>query len=248
LLQGMAKGLTGNREPLRASPCFKNNYAVFFSQKKMSVVMIGICGRTGSGKSTMAKRIRNYFGTDRAAILSMDDFYRELTPEDHELALRNEYDFDCLESFDLQRLVETVRSAKEGKEFPLVQYDHATHKHRLVEVCEGGKAAPMVWIVEGLYLFAVQELNPLFDLKLFMDIDSDESLLRRIRRDIVYRRRNVEGVLMQYEKYVKPAYEKIVLPYRGDADICVLHGAFNDPAFSAICNFIKAHQRFSKAE
>lgn len=203
----------------------------------MSSLVVGICGRTGSGKSTMAKRLMQALSaTTTVQVLSMDDFYRELTDSDHELALRNEFDFDTLDSFDLAALRNTINCAKENRgPVSYHRYDHASHKHKSdATVLQPAK----VWIVEGLYLFAVKDLVPLFDFKVFMDIGADVSLLRRVRRDIVYRRRNVEGVLAQYERYVKPAYDLLVKPARDVADVCVMRGALNEPAFSAVMHHI----------
>lgn len=201
--------------------------------------LLGICGRTGSGKTEFAKRIKTKLTAEgiSVGILSMDDFYRELSAEDHERALRNEYDFDCLASFDLAAFHKTILCAKQRQETVLYNgYDHANHKHQSVPT----QRAPCdVWIVEGLYLFAAQELLPLFDLKIFMEIDADESLIRRIRRDIVSRRRSVEGVLTQYERYVKPAYEAIVAPSRLYAHICVMRGAHNKQAMDGVLAYTR---------
>ncbi len=88
-------------------------------------------------------------------------------------------------------------------------------------------------------MFAVPGIQHLFDVKIFMDVDSDTSLLRRVRRDIVHRRRDVEGVLTQYERYVKPAYEKLVAPHRNNAHICVIGGAYNEQGYEMICSYIE---------
>lgn len=203
------------------------------------MLIIGICGRTGSGKTEFAKRIETELKLSSidVGIISMDDFYEELSEPDHVRALDNRYDFDCIESFNIDALYDTIWEAKNGHDIAYNLYDHANHKHKpqpkKVEACD-------VWIVEGLYLFAADKLLPLFDLKIFMEVDADESLIRRIRRDIVSRRRTVEGVLLQYERYVKPAYNSIVAPSREKADICVLRGAFNTPAFEGVISFIKS--------
>ncbi len=203
------------------------------------VVLIGICGRTGSGKSEFAKRIQKTFTNEgkRVGIISMDDFYRALNEEDHQLALENKYDFDCLSSFDLSMLIATVASAKCGEKVSYNLYDHANHRHKanikVVDPCD-------IWIVEGLYLFAVEQLLSMFDLKIFMEVDADESLIRRIRRDSVTRRRTIEGVLAQYEQYVKPAYDRIVAQSRQYADICVMRGAYNAPALDSVISYCRS--------
>jgi uridine kinase len=202
--------------------------------------MIGICGRSGSGKSTLAHRIQRTLQDDtklKVGLMSMDDYYTELSEEDHQKALNNDYDFDCLEAFDLGRLRQNVGAASRGHSVRYTKYDHANHKHNS-EFQE--YEAAQVWIVEGLYLFAVPDMMHMFNLRIFMEVDADESLLRRVRRDIVSRRRDVANVLNQYERYVKPAYELIVAPSRSKADISVMRGAFNDVAFQTIINAVKA--------
>lgn len=204
------------------------------------MLIVGVCGRTGSGKSTFAKRLKDRLcdADITVGVLSMDDFYLELDEADHLLALKNEYDFDCLESFDVPRMLTTLKTIKAGHALSFNKYDHANHKHQTAvttfEPCN-------VWIIEGLYLFAIPEVVALFDLKVYMQVDSDVSLLRRVRRDIVQRRRDVDGVLQQYERYVKPAYHKLVAPSRSVADICVMNGAYNEPAFDSVYHFIIAH-------
>lgn len=199
-------------------------------------MIVGICGRSGSGKSTFATNLMKKLSTSHSVgLIAMDDFYSELTEDDHLKALNNDFDFDCLEAFDIQRMVDTVEAVKGGNDVSYYGYDHANHRHKSNPVKLGRVS---ILFVEGLYLFAIPDLVSLFDIKIFMDIEADESLLRRIRRDTVYRRRTVEGVLEQYEKYVKPAYESIVAPSRRFADLSVMNGAFNEIAFNAMFNCI----------
>jgi uridine kinase len=202
--------------------------------------LIGICGRSGSGKSTFAKRLQQSLRDMqfKVGLMNMDDYYSELSEEDHQQALAGNYDFDCLEAFDLDRLRDNIEAASQGRSVAYSKYDHANHKHDPSSLHEYEPA--QVWIVEGLYLFAVPGLMDLFNLRIFMEVDADDSLLRRVRRDIVSRRRDVASVLEQYERYVKPAYELIVAPSRSKADICVMRGAFNDVAFSLVLNSLKA--------
>lgn len=204
----------------------------------MSVsTVIGVCGRSASGKTSFAKKLQQQLsiGGRQVGLLSMDDFYRELTEEEHHRALANEFDFDCLEAFDIAALTQTLETARAGESVvSYYRYDHANHKHHSVPMqldpCD-------VWIIEGLYLFAVKSIVDLFDLRVFMEIDADTSLVRRIRRDIVSRRRDVEGVLAQYERYVKPAYDLLVQPSRNKADVCVMHGAENERGFRLVLDY-----------
>lgn len=200
--------------------------------------LVGVCGATGSGKTTASKLIQKELHRHglTVGVLSMDDFYRELNEEQHELALANEYDFDCLESFDRDRLKSTISDAKAGKVLRFHGYDHATHRHR--ENVETLGPFDVV-VFEGLYLFADEEVAELFDFRIFMDVQADECLIRRIRRDIVQRRRTVEGVLQQYERYVMPAYERLVKPSRKHAHVIIPRGAHNGPAMSSVYSHVR---------
>lgn len=206
-------------------------------------LLIGVCGRTGSGKTTAAKLIQTVLEEQdglSVGVLSMDDFYRELSEEEHRRALANDYDFDCLESFDRDALRKTIGSARDGQALHFRAYDHASHKHS-TDVQELGPFDVVVF--EGLYLFADSTVADLFDLRIFMEVDADESLIRRVRRDIVKRRRSVEGVLEQYERYVKPAYERLVKPSKRHADIIIPRGAHNTPAMNSVYSYIRSRLR-----
>jgi uridine kinase len=203
--------------------------------------LIGICGRTASGKTSIAREICWRLNAEgiSAGLLQMDNMYRELSDMDHDRALRNEYDFDSLSAFDLPALKQQLAQARSGNPVEFSHYDHSTHKHLLTtEVLPAAK----VWVVEGLYLFADDEIANAFDLKVFMDVDSDDSLTRRIRRDCVERGRTVESVLDQYQRFVKPAYERLVQPYRNRSDITIHRGMKNPAALDAVLHYIRGRQ------
>lgn len=200
--------------------------------------LIGVCGRSSSGKTTISKEICRILASEGHTIgfLQMDNFYRHLSAEDHEAALRGEYNFDCLDSFDMPAFVAQLEAAKNGESVYFSEYDHSTHSPG-EQKCIGPAS---VWVVEGLYLFSEQHVVDLFDFKIFMDVDADTSLSRRIRRDCVERARTVEGVLTQYEKFVKPAYLSLVEPFRHRSDITVLRGSRNRQALDAILHYIRS--------
>ena len=197
-------------------------------------LVIGVTGPSGSGKSTIAKRLRDEIGS--AVVISMDDLYKELTVEDHERALRNEYDFDCLEAFDMERLESLIRQAKRGDTMVFHRYDHASHRHK----AEPTTLEPMKLVIfEGLYLLSEPNIRALFDYMIYLDIEGDESLLRRIRRDTVSRRRTVHQVLAQYETYVKPAFEKLVSPVRRFCDVCIGRGSYNERGYQTVLSYLE---------
>ena len=207
---------------------------------KMSL-LIGICGRTGSGKTSAAKHIDESLRGDgiSVGVFSMDDYYRELTDEEHIRALENKHDFDCLESFELQLLKTAIETAKKGEVVRFRTYDHANHKHS-TDYEERGPFDVVVF--EGLYLFSDRAVAECFDLKIYMEVDPDVSLMRRIRRDVVKRRRTTPRVLDQYERYVKPAYEKLVAPSKMWADIIIPRGAHNKLGMESVLSFIRRRQ------
>lgn len=209
----------------------------------MVSALIGVCGRSASGKTLFAKKLREELVhcNRSVGVLSMDDFYRELSEEERALALKNEFDFDCLEAFDLVAFRKTLEALRGDDDDSAVieyyGYDLKTHQRKttktVLEKCD-------IWIVEGLYLFAVSScIVDLFDLRVFMEIDADVSLLRRVRRDIVSRGRCIEDVLSQYERYVKPAYDLLVQPSRNKADICIMRGAYNERGVKLVLDFCR---------
>ena len=202
-------------------------------------LLIGLCGRTASGKTTAAELIAKTLSNEgtTVGVVSMDDFYLELNEEEHQRALRNEHDFDCLEAFDITALKSVIGSAARGEMLCFHRYDHASHKH-CKELMELGPFELVIF--EGLYLFSDPSIAELLMVRLFMEVDADESLIRRVRRDVAKRRRNVDGVFEQYETYVKPAYAKLVEPAKKHAHIIIPGGAHNKEAIDMVSSYIKA--------
>lgn len=201
-------------------------------------LLIGISGRTASGKTSLARLVKERLESEgyRVGVIEMDSFYRELNPNEHEQALNNNYNFDDLSAFDLSMLCEQLHRAKNGQSVINSGYDHATHKHISSVITQ---LSADVWVVEGLYLFVDNVIANMFDLKIFMDVDADTSLVRRIRRDCIDRKRTVEGVLDQYERYVQPAYATLVEPSRLRSDITIHRGVRNVAALDAVLTYIR---------
>lgn len=187
--------------------------------------------------STISKHIKEKVESEglKIHVFSMDDFYRELSDNEHKLALDGDFDFDCIESFDIDLFKKQIRNMKNKKKFVHQFYDHALHKHKKEII---GILSCDVCIVEGLYLFADDEIAEMFDLCLFIEIDSDESLIRRIKRDMCSRGYTLDYILKQYQKFVKPAYSKLVEPSKSKIDVFIQRGASNQPAIETIFDFI----------
>ncbi|KAH1173088.1 hypothetical protein KIL84_016927 [Mauremys mutica] len=183
--------------------------------------VIGLCGGSASGKTTVANKIIEALDVPWVVLLSMDCFYKVLNKEQQELAARNEYNFDHPDAFDFDLLVSVLRQLKKGKSVKVPVYDFTTHSRRKEWKTIYGAN---VVVFEGILSFANKELLKLLDMKVFVDTDSDIRLVRRLQRDIMERGRDIVGVIKQYNKFVKPAFEQYIEPTVQVADIVVPRG------------------------
>uniref|UniRef100_A0A3B4UUA7 Uridine-cytidine kinase n=1 Tax=Seriola dumerili TaxID=41447 RepID=A0A3B4UUA7_SERDU len=204
------------------------------TQSKEAFV-IGLCGGSASGKTTVARKIIEALDVPWVVLLSMDSFYKVLTPEEQILAASNDYNFDHPDAFDFDLLKHILRKLKKGKSVKIPVYDFTTHgRHKEWKTVYGAS----VIIFEGIMAFADKELLQLLDMKLFVDTDSDIRLVRRLRRDISERGREIEGVIKQYNKFVKPAFEQYIEPTMRLADIVVPRGGGNMVAIDLIVQHV----------
>ncbi|MBN3274343.1 UCKL1 protein, partial [Polyodon spathula] len=196
------------------------------TQSKEAFV-IGLCGGSACGKTTVARKIIEALDVPWVVLLSMDSFYKVLSPEQQQLAASNDYNFDHVDAFDFVLLVHTLKKLKQGKSVKIPVYDFTTHgRQKEWKIVYGAS----VIIFEGIMSFADKELLKLLDMKIFVDTDSDIRLVRRLQRDITERGREIEGVIKQYNKFVKPAFEQYIEPTMRLADIVVPRG--NECSFS----------------
>lgn len=199
------------------------------------VMTIGIAGGTGSGKTTLTKRIASQFG-ENISVVYHDNYYKahnELPYE--ERALLN---YDHPDAFDTELLIKHIKMLKEGKEVESPVYDYAIHNRSDQTVVI---RPTKVIIAEGILLFHDPELCDLLDIKIFVDTDADVRILRRIIRDVKQRERSLESVVNQYLNTVKPMHEQFVEPSKRNADIIVLDGGYNLVALDMIMQRIKSH-------
>lgn len=199
--------------------------------------LIGICGGSASGKTTVAKKIIAELGVPWVVIISLDSFYKVLTAEQHDQAERSEYNFDHPDAFDWELACITLKKLKEGKNAKIPIYDFSSHSRLEKEKTVYGAN---VIIFEGIMTFSDPELLKLFDIKIFVDTDSDIRLARRLRRDISERGRDITSVLKQYDKFVKPMFEKFIAPSMKDADIVVPWEGTNNVAIDLIVKHISS--------
>uniref|UniRef100_A0A1I8J4V9 Uridine kinase n=2 Tax=Macrostomum lignano TaxID=282301 RepID=A0A1I8J4V9_9PLAT len=199
--------------------------------------LIGICGGSASGKTTVAKEIIGRLQQRWVSLLSMDSYYREYLPEEKPIIRANNFNFDHPSAFDLNLLVETLKRLKQGKHVNVPIYDFTTHSR--VKGKEQIIYGANVVIFEGILAFCDNRLLDLIDLKVFVDTDDDERLSRRLIRDIRERGRAVQGVLDQYERFVKPSFDEFIAPTRSKADIIVPRGGSNHVAIDLICRHVR---------
>ncbi|MCB9729867.1 MAG: uridine kinase [Deltaproteobacteria bacterium] len=179
-------------------------------------ILVGIAGGTGSGKSTLARRIVRSLGDDRCVLVTQDNYYRTLADLSHEARAR--VNFDHPDAIDSELLIQHVRALKSGEPVEMPRYDFARH----VQLAGGTRVEPRpVIIVEGILVLVWPALAEQLDVKVYVDTPMDVRLARRVRRDIADRGRDLDGVLDQYLKTVRPMHESHVAPSREVADLVV---------------------------
>jgi uridine kinase len=176
--------------------------------------IVGIAGGTGSGKTTLAKKIAETLGNDTVTLIDADSYYRDLSHLP--LHQRHQINFDHPDALDTPLLVDHIKTLKKGSPIKKHIYDFTIHTRTEETVTVAPK--PVI-LVEGILIFALEDLCRLFDLKVFVDEDDDIRLLRRIQRDINERGRSIEMVAEQYLKNVRPMHERFVEPSKKAADI-----------------------------
>ena len=181
----------------------------------MGSLIIGICGGTGSGKTTLAKKMDCYYKDDDALTIEQK-------------ARRN---YDHPDAFDMELLVSHLKKLKNGESISYPTYDFTTHSRTSEWIKADSKK---VIIIEGIMLFANPEITNMLDYKLFVDTDADVRILRRIMRDVKQRGRSLDSVVQQYLTTVKPMHETFIEPYKRLADIIVPEGGHNQTAFDMI--------------
>ena len=199
-----------------------------------NVVVIGIVGGTGCGKSTMIDKIRSEFH-EKITILSHDFYYKEHS--NMEFEERAKLNYDHPNAFDTDLFIEHIKALKSWKSIKRPVYDFTIHNR----VKDTVHVAPSkVVIVEGILIFENRELLDLLDIKVFIDTDADVRIIRRILRDVSERGRTMESVINQYMTTVKLMHEQFVEPSKKNADIIIPEGGFNVVALQMLNERIKA--------
>lgn len=197
-----------------------------------SVYVIGIAGGSGSGKSTFARRLTERF-SDSVALVSCDNYYR--AHDDIPLEERRKLNYDAPEALEFDLMVSHLRALKRGEAVDCPVYDFALHNRsdKILRI----DPRPVI-IVDGILILSDPALRETFDLRIYVEADADERILRRARRDMEVRGRHIDDIMEQYLTTVKPMHETYVEPSKKHADL-ILNGGMNSVALEIVAGRVR---------
>ncbi len=198
------------------------------------MLIIGIAGGSGSGKTTVVNKIVNDLDASRVTVICQDNYYND--NKDLTLEERRKINFDHPNAIEFPLLIKHLRELKEGRaiEMPTYSFVESTRMAETIHV-----EPHDVIIVEGILVLTIPELRDLMDIKVFVDADADDRLARRILRDVAERGRVLSNVLNHYENTVKPMHLQFIEPSKRYADLIVPQGGSNEIAIDVLRHFIK---------
>ena len=199
------------------------------------IMVVGIAGGTGSGKTTITRKLVRQLGPD-VSVISYDNYYT--AHHDMPFEERCKLNYNHPDSFDTELFLRDIRALKAGKTVQCPVYDYTIHD-RSDETIPIKPAS--VIIAEGILIFASPEICREMDIKIFVDTDADVRIIRRIMRDVRDRGRSLDSVVNQYLTTVKPMHEQFVEPSKRRADIIIPEGGHNQVAFEMVLQRIRAH-------
>jgi uridine kinase len=200
----------------------------------MAPLVIGVAGGSGSGKTTVVRKIREALGDTRVPVLEHDRYYRDRN--DLRLEERAALNYDHPDSLETDLLVRHVNELRAGRDIEAPVYDFARHARKAeTETIPAGSAI----IVEGILIYTDPSLRKLMDVKVFVDTDDDTRFIRRLQRDLAERGRTVESVIDQYLGTVKPMHLEFVEPSKRYADIIIPQGGHNTVAVDMLLRLIR---------
>ena len=192
-------------------------------------IVIGIAGGTGSGKTTAALRVKSHFPDERVEILHHDNYYLDLAHLPRDARARVNYDHP--DAFETELLLQHLRDLSRGGSIQAPVYDYEEHRRR----SEAVRIGPAdILLLEGILVLENEALRATMDIRIFIDEDADERLLRRLMRDVEVRQRSVISIVEQYRETVKPMYQQFVEPSKRYADLIIPHGGHNDVAIDLL--------------
>ncbi|MEP7342751.1 MAG: uridine kinase [Acidobacteriota bacterium] len=197
-------------------------------------MIIGICGGTGSGKTTVARRILENVSDEQVVFLQQDSYYRNIG--DMPIELRGVINFDHPDALDNDLFINHVKALRAGEAIEMPVYDFAIHTRRAETVHIQPKP---ILIVEGILIFVDAMLRAQMDIKIFVDTDDDLRFIRRLQRDVNERGRTVESVIKQYLETVRPMHQQFVEPSKRHADVIIPEGGYNEVGIDLISGKIR---------
>jgi uridine kinase len=202
----------------------------------MKPLVVGIAGGTASGKTTVAKKLRDAFSPSSVSFLDQDSYYADL--KDLTLEQRAAVNFDHPNAFDTDLLVAHIRSLKSGHSVQKPVYDFvaSTRTESFTNV-----APSDLILVEGILVLALENVRAEMNIKIFVETEDDVRIIRRLTRDIKERGRDFDRVVAQYFQYVRPMHLAFVEPSKRHSDIVVPHGGNNDTAIGMLIGAIRQH-------
>lgn len=200
------------------------------------MIIIGIAGGTGSGKTTVVRKIVNSLAPGEVVLLPQDSYYKDSSHVPAEL--RQQINFDHPDAFDWPLLLQHIQMLKEGKSIEQLVYHYQTSS-RLAETIHV-EPRPVI-IIEGILALCDPDLRNMMDLKIFVDADPDERLIRVIQRDVVERGRTAEAVMERYTRVLKPMHQQFIEPTKRYADLIIPEGGSNEIAIHILKMYIEKH-------
>lgn len=195
--------------------------------------VIGIAGGSGSGKSTFAQRLKERFPED-IALVSCDNYY--LARHGMPMEQRKLQNYDSPEAFEFDLMIRQITALKQGEDVQSPVYDFTQHDRSAQVITI--QAKPII-LIDGILILVEEKLRQLMDMKIYVQTDADERILRRVRRDMMERGRDLDGIIAQYLATVKPMHNAYVEPTKEYADI-IINGGLNEAAYDLVKNKIQS--------
>jgi len=200
------------------------------------VLIVGVAGGTGSGKTTLARTMLKELGNNNAVLIPHDSYYKD--NKDLPFEERKNLNYDHPDAFETQLLIDQLKRLQLGEKIEMPTYDYSQHTRSSDSITIN--PCPVI-LVEGILVLAESKLREFFDIKVYVDTDPDIRVLRRISRDILKRGRTFESVREQYLGTVKPMHDAFIEPSKRYADIIVPEGGYNTVALSLLISRLNSY-------